>query len=144
MANRALLQGAEVDAWDGAVSVPEVRAGGDLGAVGAGQLPLSGMGACPAVAEAVADGEAAGLVAGAADLRVGRRRPPNGGANGTGSAGGCPGDARGPKTPERPPEPLASQGVPCGDIIIMSLKKRNFKTRQRGKCSATPTAPPAS
>src|SRR5262249_47002138 len=140
MANRALLQGAEVDAGDGPVSVPEVRAGGDLGAVGAGQLPLPGMGACPAVAEADADGQAAGLVAGAADLRGGRRRPPNGGAKGTGSAGGCPGDARGSKTPGQAPEPLASQGVPCGDMIIMSLKMRNFKTDGRGSVGALTSA----
>ena len=67
------------------------------------------------------------LVAGAADLWSGRSRAPIGGAEGVEAAGGCLGDTLRAKTPEQAPRPVASQGVPCRDMIIGSLKKAQLQ-----------------
>ena len=117
----------EIDAGPVPVPVPAVRDGGDVGAAGPGEFHLSGVGASPPVEETVAQGEGVRLVAGAADLWSGRSRARIGGAEGVEAAGGCLGDTLRAKTPEQAPWPVASQGVPCRDMIIGSLKKAQLQ-----------------
>src|SRR5215471_20654023 len=138
MADRALLQGAQVDARIPPVSVPKVRRRGALGRNGVDRVAVPRMASSRAIAPARPDRGTETLVACPADLRPLPGRPPDGRTARTEIPGPATTNSLRPEPASAPVQGRAHSRI---QVPYLTPTERNFKTHDPGRFAVR--VPPA-